>query len=95
MHVVERHLRIGTTLGIAAAVRRAANGVRYAARVADRTHWNAEWRIPWTSLGIDPKKHRRFAFNLTVRKTATQQWVMWCRVGPSWNVDKAGMIELQ
>jgi len=77
-----------------AAAQRAANGVQYAARVPDATHWNAEWRIPWGSLGIDPKKHRKFAFNLTVNKTATKQWVMWCRVGPSWDVGKAGFIEL-
>jgi len=77
------------------AVQRAANGVQYAARVPDATHWNAEWRIPWDSLGIDPAKHRKFAFNLTVRKTATQQWVMWCGVGPSWDVGKAGMIALE
>ncbi|MBN1676559.1 MAG: right-handed parallel beta-helix repeat-containing protein [Kiritimatiellae bacterium] len=77
-----------------ATVQRAANGVQYAARVADATHWNAEWRIPWDSLGIDPAKHRTFAFNLTVLKTATKQWVMWCRVGPSWDVGHAGFIEL-
>ena len=58
--------------------RRAAHGVRYAARRMDRTRWSAEWRIPFASLGIDPRKHRRFAFNLTARKTATNQFVMWC-----------------
>jgi len=77
------------------AVQRAAKGVQYAARVPDATHWNAEWRIPWDSLGIDPAKHRKFAFNLTVRKTATQQWVMWCGVGPSWDVGHAGFITLE
>ncbi|MBN1673508.1 MAG: right-handed parallel beta-helix repeat-containing protein [Kiritimatiellae bacterium] len=78
-----------------AAVQRAANGVQYAARVVDHTHWNTEWRIPWSSLGINPARHRRFAFNLTARKTATNQFVMWCGVGPSWNVDEAGLIELE
>jgi len=78
-----------------AAVQRAANGVHYAAQVVDDTHWNAEWRIPWASLGIDPAKHRKFDFNLTVRKTATKQWVMWCGGGPSWDVGHAGFIELK
>jgi len=74
---------------------RLTNGVQYAARVVDDTQWNAEWRIPWASLGIDPAKHRKFAFNLTARKTATKQFVMWCGVGPSWNANGAGVIELE
>ncbi|MBN1673507.1 MAG: right-handed parallel beta-helix repeat-containing protein [Kiritimatiellae bacterium] len=78
----------------AAAVQRAAQDVEYAVHVPDDTHWNTEWRVPWRSLGIDPKKHRKFAFNLTARKTATRQWVMWCGAGTSWNVDHAGFIDL-
>jgi len=76
------------------AMQRVARNVQYAAHVADDTHWNTEWRIPWDALGVDPAKHRRFAFNVTARKTATKQFVMWCGASPSWNVERAGMIEL-
>jgi len=76
------------------AVQRAARDVQYAVDIPNDTHWNTEWRIPWDSLAINPKKHRKFAFNLTARKTATSQWVMWCGAGSSWNVDNAGVIEL-
>ena len=78
-----------------ALVQRATNGVTYATHVPDDTHWNAEWRIPWASLGIDPRKHRKLAFNVTALKTATRQFVMWCGVGPSWDVGHAGFIELK
>ena len=80
----------------AEAVKRAAQGVEYGAQVVDKSRWTAEWRIPFASLGIDPKKHRRFEFNLTVRKTAQPVWLMWQSTrGNSWLVDRAGVLELE
>ena len=79
----------------AAAVKRAGEGVAYAAKVLDGEHWTAEWKIPFAGLGLDPAKHTKLEFNLTVRKTAGDQWLMWQGTeGRSWEVDKAGFLEL-
>jgi len=78
-----------------AAVRRAAEGVEYRAKVRDSGRWSAEWRIPWASLGLDPSQVRKLAFNLSVRKSAAPLWLMWQGTGGyTWQVDKAGFIEL-
>jgi hypothetical protein len=80
----------------AAAVQRAAQGVEYAARVVDAGRWTTEWRIPFASLGIDPTKHKRFSFNISVRKTAPEPfWLMWQGTGAwTWYVENAGFLEL-
>jgi hypothetical protein len=78
------------------AVTRAAEGVQFAAQVVSAGRWTAEWRIPLASLGIDPAKTRKFAFSLTVRKSAGAQWVLW--VGThhaTWNANNAGYLELR
>jgi hypothetical protein len=78
------------------AVRRAGEGVEYKARVVSATHWTAEWRIPFASLGIDPARQTRFAVNLSVRKTAPEPlWLMWQGTGGhTWDIEDAGVIEL-
>jgi hypothetical protein len=69
--------------------------VLYQARVVDASHWTAEWRIPLASLGIDPAKQTRLAFNLSLLKSARQLWQMWCGTGGNtWWLDQAGFIEL-
>jgi hypothetical protein len=79
----------------AEAVKRAAQGVQYAAKVVDAARWTAEWRIPFKSLGIDPAKHGKIRFNLTVRKSAQPLWLMWEGTrGYSWRVGQAGLLEL-
>lgn len=78
-----------------AIVDKAAQGVLYAARAVNAARWTAEWRIPWASLGIDPLTHTRFAFNLSVRKSAEPLWVEWQGTGTyTWEVSQAGVIEL-
>ncbi|MGD9518485.1 MAG: right-handed parallel beta-helix repeat-containing protein [Armatimonadota bacterium] len=78
------------------AVERAAQGVEYKASVVDSGRWIAEWRIPFASLGIDPTKQRRFAFNLSVHKTAPEPfWLLWQGTGAwTWYVQNAGFLEL-
>jgi len=74
---------------------RAAEGVQYAAMISLGA-WTAEWRIPFASLGIDPALERGLAFNITVRKTADNQWRLWRGTGTStWEVFEAGFIELE
>ena len=78
-----------------AAAAAAAKGVAYKAKVISPTRWTAEWKVPLTSLGIDPAKHTTFAFNLSVRKTADDLWLMWRSTrGNTHNVAKAGILKL-
>jgi len=61
----------------------------------DSKRWTAEWRIPWASLSLDPAKSPRLHFNLSVRKTADDQWIEWQGTGGcTWQVDNGGIIEL-
>ena len=58
--------------------------------------WEAEIAIPLATLGIDPARDRRLAFNLTVRKGDDNLWLMWVPTGGnSYNVALAGILELQ
>jgi hypothetical protein len=73
----------------------AAKGVRYAARKDGKTRWTAEWEIPWSALGLSKPSGAKVPFNLTVRKVAAGQWLMWQGTGGwSWQADKAGLILL-
>jgi hypothetical protein len=76
--------------------KRVANGVSYAARTAEQDRWSAEWAIPWSALGLDkPVSGTQIPLNLTVRKVAAGQWVMWQGTGGwSFQADKAGLIRL-
>ena len=76
-------------------VKRTAEGVKYAAKIVNANRWTAEWRIPFASLGIDLTKPTKFAFNLSVRKTADDLWVEWQGTGArTWEVGNAGVIDL-
>ncbi len=78
------------------AVKQAAEGVQYGAKVVDKGRWTAEWRVPFKSLGFDLTKLTRYPFSLSVRKTGGPEWVLWVGTNhATWNVDKAGFIELK
>ena len=69
---------------------------RYAATRPRLDLWEAEIAIPLASLGIDPARDRRLAFNLTVRKGDDNLWLMWVATrGNSYNVAAAGILDLQ
>jgi len=77
------------------AAKKAGEATKFAAKVIDAAHWSAEYCIPFDALGIDPARHNKFEFNLTVRKTAGSQWMMWLGTGGfSWAVYNAGLLEL-
>ncbi|NOY82499.1 MAG: hypothetical protein GXP31_15985, partial [Kiritimatiellaeota bacterium] len=79
----------------AAAVKRAREGVRYAARVVGPTQWTCEWSIPLLSLGIAPKKTGPIEFNLSVRKSAQPLWQMWRGTDAcTWEVGRAGTLDI-
>ncbi|MDH7571758.1 MAG: hypothetical protein QHJ73_19430, partial [Armatimonadota bacterium] len=74
---------------------RGREGVKYAARVVGPGRWVAEWAIPWRALGIAQASGMKIPFNLSVRKTAGNQWLMWRGTkGRTWNVENAGFIQL-
>ena len=78
------------------AVKQAAQGVQFAAKVLGKDRWVAEWRIPFAALGIDPAKGQPVPFSLTVRKTAGGDWVLWTGTHhATWNVDNAGFLVLK
>lgn len=74
-------------------VRETSGKVSYAARVVSSGRWTAEWRIPFTSLGVTPKSGPSHPFNLSVRKQGDFPWVMWRGTGNcTWYVAEAGLI---
>jgi hypothetical protein len=80
----------------ASVVERARQGVEYAAHVAGPAFWSAEWKIPFAALGINPAvANPRLVFNLSARKPAGDEWVMWKKVGGStWDVARSGSLWL-
>lgn len=77
------------------AVERALQGVTYAAVATQRGRWTVEWRIPFSSLGLDPTHHVRMQFNLSARKSAEPVWVEWQGTAAcTWEVRNAGVLDL-
>ena len=69
-------------------VKRVAEGVEYATSVVDAGHWTAEWKVPFTSLGIDPtKRNPRLLFNLSARKPRSDLWAMWMKAPGAFTFD--------
>jgi hypothetical protein len=79
-----------------AAAEKASQGVRHAATVdTDAAKWTSEWLIPWKALGMREAGGAKLLFNITVRKTGDNLWLMWQGTGGySWQVEKAGYIQL-
>jgi hypothetical protein len=70
--------------------------VKYAAKLAAPGLWSAEFGIPFAALGIDPtQRNPRLLFNLSVRKPAGDEWVMWNpKGGTTWEVHRSGFLWL-
>jgi len=77
-------------------VERSRQGTIYAARPSGAAMWCAEWRVPFSALGLDPAtRNPRLVFNLSARKPAGDEWVMWNRSGGStWDVHRSGFLWL-
>ncbi len=71
-------------------------GVQYACAVQSKKRWTAEWRIPFTSLGVEPaRENPRILFNLSVRKPGDDLWVTWKQPGGyTWDVHQGGFLWL-
>ena len=84
------------TATTAQAARRAAVGVLHKTRTNEPGLWTSEWSIPFESLDVDPAKDKKLAFNITVRKSADNQWRLWRGTGTAtYEVFEAGFIELE
>ena len=64
----------------------------YHAVLADRA-WTCEWRLPFAALGFRPEARPHVLFNLGVKKTDPQSWVIWRGTGAQvYHVDQAGEL---
>ena len=71
------------------------DGTMHAAHKVAGDHWSAEWEIPYSCLGVRAGSGAKVPFNLTVRKVAAKQWIMWQGTdGWSWQAEKAGLLQL-
>jgi hypothetical protein len=79
----------------AATAKTLGDAVRFAAK-ADEKGWTGEWAIPLAAAGIVPKSGAKLAFNLGVRRTETDEWVIWVgALGATWQLDNAGYLVLE
>jgi hypothetical protein len=74
----------------------AQRATEYAARIVSPSEWTCEWRVRLDALGLDPKSPGKTQFNLSARKTAGVQWMMWRGTGGhTWDVEEAGLVEFE
>jgi len=72
-----------------------AAGTRYAA-VVGREQWSATWALPWSALGVKPVAGAKLAFNVGLRRSATNEWLQWAgSLAQTWVVSQAGTLELR
>ena len=75
--------------------RKLGDAVRFAAKVAEG-QWTGEWAIPLAAAGIACKPGTKLAFNIGVRRTETDEWVIWVgALGATWKLDEAGFLVLE
>jgi len=76
----------------AAEIARLEKLVTYKAVVAE-DEWTCEWRIPFAACGFTPKTAPLIAFNLGVRKTEPESWVIWHGTGgATYQVSRGGLL---
>jgi len=69
--------------------------VQFGAAIVGKGEWTAEWRIPFAAIGAKPANGLSLDLNLTVRKPATNLWLMWRGTrASSWKVGEAGIVDL-
>lgn len=70
-------------------------GVTYKAS-AGPTEWLCEWRIPFAATGFKPQTTPLVGFNLGVRKTKPEAWVVWRGTGAqTYLVSRAGVLAFE
>jgi hypothetical protein len=69
--------------------------VRFAAKVEGGA-WTCEWAIPLSAAGLTYQPGLKIAFNLGVWRNETEEWIIWQgALGPTWQVENAGVLELK
>jgi hypothetical protein len=77
-----------------ATITRLEKQVTYAAVVED-DQWCGEWRIPFAACDLTPSTAPILLFNIGVRKTEPDSWVVWRGTGgANYQVGQAGMLVL-
>ena len=78
--------------------RAVAAAARFAVSRPANGRWDAEWLVPLEVLDVlppQPAREPKLRLNITVRKAASREWVMWIATGGnSWRVENAGVVKL-
>ena len=71
-------------------------GIHYAAQTVSNALWTAEWKIPFSALGLNPAaQNPRLLFNFSVRKPGDNEWVMLKHSGGrTWELDSSAVLWL-
>jgi hypothetical protein len=80
------------------AAERLGNKVRYVSKIMEKPGkgWIGEWAIPLDALGLKPKPDMKVAFNICAFVNEYNHWHCWeGTMGESWEVDKAGILQLK
>jgi len=58
--------------------------------------WTGEWAIPLASAGLVYRPGLKLSFNIGVMRSETGEWIIWQgALGPTWQLDNAGVLVLQ
>jgi hypothetical protein len=82
----------------AAAAQKLGKGVKYASKIMERPGrgWIGEWAIPLEAVGLKPKPDMKVPFNMCAFINEYYKWHCWeGTLGESWEVDKAGVLQLK
>ena len=77
---------------------RLGKAVQFAAKPYGKTRggWRAEWAIPWSALGLEPKPATKIPFNMTAYRSTDNIWRSWeGTLGKSYQLDQAGTLYLK
>jgi hypothetical protein len=78
-----------------AAAAKLGEALRFAARIEDN-QWTGEWAIPLAAADIVPAPGLKLAFNIGVRRTSTNEWIIRTgALGASWQLHNAGYLTLE
>jgi len=78
-----------------AAASQLGKATRFAATI-DAKQWTGEWAIPLAAAGITPSPGLRLSFNIGVRRTSTDEWIIRTgSLGASWKLHNAGFLLLE
>jgi len=95
-YVTGKHESVTDAGAMAGQAKQAGQATRYTATVGADA-WTCQWIVPLKAAGIGkPGKGTRLAFNLGVRRTASDEWLCWAgAMAANWHVESAGVLALE